>query len=293
MLSGDREDVINEARAQAYDRLMRSRDSSRIRLWWARRSRCVGSAMVVENEGRAGMLICTPAEAPGVDRGALGQLVRDIADDAIAGGLTMVQALLAPEARAEIALLDEAGYQLLARLIYLRHELVQLPRLPGQGEAIRFEPYERFGDEALLELIPRTYVDTMDCPDLVDIRRPADVLEAHKASGVFTPRWWWLALRGGAPAGCVLVNECGPSRGEVVYLGVVPEHRGQGVAGALMAQAMHQLAGEGVSLMTLAVDESNAPARRLYERLGFVGTQRKQAWARLCNPSPTSDLGEL
>ena len=66
-------------------------------------------------------------------------------------------------------------------------------------------------------------------------------------------------------------------RGELVYLGVVPEARGRGIGRALLAQAMRDTAEMGLPQMGLAVDVANQPAVRLYEEAGFKEIRRRQA----------------
>jgi GNAT superfamily N-acetyltransferase len=50
---------------------------------------------------------------------------------------------------------------------------------------------------------------------------------------------------------------------------VVPVRRGQGIGGALMAEAMALARERGAGRMDINVDEEDVDARRFYERLGF------------------------
>lgn len=60
-------------------------------------------------------------------------------------------------------------------------------------------------------------------------------------------------------------------RADIVGVGVLEEARGQGCGAALLAAAIAQAhAWEGVSVVNLAVTETQHAARRLYERHGFV-----------------------
>lgn len=76
-----------------------------------------------------------------------------------------------------------------------------------------------------------------------------------------------------------LVREMRPSirhRADIYGVGVLPQARGQGAGDALLRAATAQAqAWEGVSIINLAVTETQAAARRLYERHGFTvwGTQ--------------------
>lgn len=53
-----------------------------------------------------------------------------------------------------------------------------------------------------------------------------------------------------------------------------PDARGTGAGGALARAAIADAASNGATRIALWVNEKNAPARRAYERLGFVETGR-------------------
>lgn len=76
-----------------------------------------------------------------------------------------------------------------------------------------------------------------------------------------------IILVGGAPAGRLAVDRSG---GEIDLLDIslLPEHRGQGIGGRLLEGLLAEAARDG-RRVRLQVERAN-PARRLYERLGFV-----------------------
>lgn len=56
---------------------------------------------------------------------------------------------------------------------------------------------------------------------------------------------------------------------EILNVAVVPEHRAQGIGGALIRAALDALRQRGAGRVYLEVRVSNTAARRLYERCGF------------------------
>jgi ribosomal protein S18 acetylase RimI-like enzyme len=59
----------------------------------------------------------------------------------------------------------------------------------------------------------------------------------------------------------------------IVDIAIVPSARGLGIGGDVIAAVAQAARQQGAERLTLSVFSDNAPARRLYERLGFVGTE--------------------
>lgn len=69
---------------------------------------------------------------------------------------------------------------------------------------------------------------------------------------------------------CLLTASSEGPRLEIDMLGVVPAHRGRGVAGRLVARAMADARAAGVRRFRGVVAEDNLASRRVFERLGFT-----------------------
>lgn len=67
-----------------------------------------------------------------------------------------------------------------------------------------------------------------------------------------------------------------PARGEIYVIGIDPTAGGRGLGRSLTVAGLVHLAGIGTTVAMLFVEADNAPARRLYDRLGFAthGTRR-------------------
>ena len=68
--------------------------------------------------------------------------------------------------------------------------------------------------------------------------------------------------------------------GEILNLGVAPAHQRRGVGRVLVEHLLTLLAERGVDAVFLEVRESNAAARRLYQRLGFREVGRRPGYYR-------------
>jgi ribosomal-protein-alanine N-acetyltransferase len=65
---------------------------------------------------------------------------------------------------------------------------------------------------------------------------------------------------------------------EILSIAIDRRWRGRGLARPLLDLHMRRLAGHGVGMLFLEVDETNAAARRLYERAGFREVGRRRSY---------------
>ncbi len=125
--------------------------------------------------------------------------------------------------------------------------------------------------QALVAALEGSYLETLDCPELCGLRPIEDVIDSHMATGEYDPSRWHLIFKDGHPAGCCLLSHCPQSNSvELVYLGLAPIARGLGLGRSVLSYAITQLGPIGITQVTCAVDNRNAPAISIYESLGFT-----------------------
>ncbi|MBM3464481.1 MAG: ribosomal-protein-alanine N-acetyltransferase [Armatimonadetes bacterium] len=92
----------------------------------------------------------------------------------------------------------------------------------------------------------------------------ADALRQTSTAATF-------AMAGAQPLGAILVQYDRFGKGDISInsLAVVPEARGHKIGETLMVAALREAREKGCERAVLEVDVSNAPALRLYEKLGF------------------------
>jgi ribosomal protein S18 acetylase RimI-like enzyme len=123
-------------------------------------------------------------------------------------------------------------------------------------------------------------------------RNIEDVLAGHKAAGEFDPALWFLLLApGGVPAGVLLLSRSTRTDAlELVYLGLLKQHRGRGLGDVLMQHALASAVRIGSRRLSLAVDSQNTPALRLYHRHGLSRICTRLALLRdLRDRTPAAD----
>jgi ribosomal-protein-alanine N-acetyltransferase len=76
------------------------------------------------------------------------------------------------------------------------------------------------------------------------------------------------------------VSRIGADEAEILSIAIDAGYRGQGFSPDLLFTHLGHLAGRGVRIVFLEVEENNQPARRLYERAGFAVTGRRERYYR-------------
>jgi mycothiol synthase len=221
-------------------------------------------------------------DPPGPDGGRSGELVVHPAHRRRGLGLALARAVLAARGGTEVRLWAHgdlpAARRLAARSGFTRaRALWQMRRplagpLPGPAfpAGVTLRPFVPGADEqAWLDLNARAFASHPEQGSWVR----AD-LEHREREDWFDPAGFFLAERGGRLAGFHWTKVHRGSGedggvGEVYVVGVDPAERGSGLGRALTLAGLHHLRERGLPEVMLYVDESNTPAVRLYESLGF------------------------
>jgi ribosomal protein S18 acetylase RimI-like enzyme len=212
-----------------------------------------------------------PAELPAA-------LLRRLTENLAGGSTKIVQSLLASGDVAAAQPFAAAGFHRMAELSYLSGEAAIFPEEPPQ---LPFEmrPADALGQRQLNELIDRTYIGTLDCPQIDGLRDIEDVLSGYRGVGEYRPELWQVAIHEGQPVGCLLVNVHADVRhAELVYVGLVPEVRCRGWGLLLTRQALWLAKHAACDRLVLAVDAANAPATNVYRQAGLTQWDRREIW---------------
>jgi ribosomal protein S18 acetylase RimI-like enzyme len=232
-------------------------------------------------DGLQGAVICLPVPGasglvwpPQVDTtpptATEDSLVRHAADWLRQRGAKLGQALLTPGEAPLAAPLERNGFAHITTLWYMRHNLDLPYGLVRAADRLTYRSYADGAGDLFHATLLRTYEETLDCPEVTGVRSLAEVLEGHRAQGVYDPRRWWLALDGDRPVGVLLLTALQEyDAWEVAYVGVVPEARRRGWGRELLHKALRAAHASEASQLTLSVDARNRPAWRLYLELGF------------------------
>ena len=167
-----------------------------------------------------------------------------------------------------------AGLRFLVERVELRWPAESGAALPPRPGRLTFRPV---GDDAeVLAVVRGTLDGTLDAHARRDVARDG-VDTAARAIVEELPGPRSLVRLAYDPAGsCVGITVPGlrPWGADISYVGVLPEHRGNGYADELLLEASHLLVEGGATEVVAATDVGNAPMAAAFARCGYVVVDR-------------------
>ena len=120
-----------------------------------------------------------------------------------------------------------------------------------------------------------------------EAQQQAFLIQQHRAQHQhyrihFAEAEWLIVERGGEAIGRLYLDNR-DDRHRVIDISLVPAARGQGIGGAILSDVIAAAEAQGKSV-SIHVEVSN-PARRLYDRLGFVTVADEGIYLRLERPA--------
>lgn len=249
------------------------------------RGKATGAVWAQLQPGRTAVL-WPPALADASDTVA-GSALMDVACHFLeTHDLSLAQSALNGHHDPRAAYLRRARFQPLVDLAYLVATRDAFPGFPLQSR-LQFEAYRPAMHQRFASVVTRTYHDTLDCPRLNGVRHIEDILEGYRATGDFLPSRWMLVRRASQDIGCLLLADFPRTdHMELVYMGLVPEARGNAYGAEIARHALGLARVAGRSQMVLAVDQQNTPAMAMYARVGFVAWEERAVYIRVWHADP-------
>lgn len=181
-----------------------------------------------------------------------------------------------------IVALERTGARLFVER--LRFEWRPGTPIPESRGCLAFRPVH--DTEEILALMTRVLNGTLDAHSRDDLTRMSarEAAVRHyedELAHYRSPRDWWriATLPDGEPVGFVTParNDYNPIIG---YLGVLPEHRGNGYIDEILAEGTRILATQDVPRIRAATDLGNTPMANAFQRVGYVNFERmiNMAW---------------
>jgi len=167
-----------------------------------------------------------------------------------------------------LELLSNAGFSPVRYAFKMHAELPTLNAQYSLPQTLRLIPWDRERDDEALSVFNEAFAEHWGLPT------QDDRMWEQRFVGVpqFRADLSVLALQEETPVGlCVnWVRADAPTVGWIEAIGVIPSHRGQGVADAMMSRSLEAFRKDGLSEAELDVDTANPTgALQLYEKHGF------------------------
>jgi ribosomal protein S18 acetylase RimI-like enzyme len=208
-----------------------------------------------------------------------GNLLDQVLDELRLRGVVVAQALPTPDEPQEAHLFHSAGFADGGELLYMAATEEAFLSQPLAGD-VAFEIVSP-DDAELARVVAETYQGSLDCPLVDGWRTIEDVLAGYLATGTHRPELWRLLRRRGEAVGCLLLSDFPEyQQGELTYLGICPQHRGQGLGLIATRWTLHFAHQTNWQRVLLAVDAQNDPARRVYRDAGFHEVTTRRLLAR-------------
>ncbi|MCC6420866.1 MAG: GNAT family N-acetyltransferase [Gemmataceae bacterium] len=151
-------------------------------------------------------------------------------------------------------------------------DLNELPPAATLPEGYFWMPWDESLLESHADVKFRSFCDEIDSivfPSLSTFAGCQHLMREISRKPGFQPEATWLVGCPGGYCGTVQGVRERTELGAIQNLGITPEHRGRGLGGALLVQALHGFRRAGLDRAFLEVTAQNEGAIRLYRRLGF------------------------
>ena len=200
--------------------------------------------------------------------------------------VTLAQFLVTDDSDVDPEVLAAGDFKKLVRLAYLTVDvdssLTVEPLTVETSSPLTFQPNANAQPDRLGKLLFRTYEGSQDCPQLNGVRSADEVLAGYRQQGTFADERWFFVQSEDREVGALILTEHADTKNwELVYMGLVPEARGNGWGRAILDFARLQAGHGGAERLVLAVDEANSHAMTMYQRAGMKVWDRRTVYARL------------
>jgi ribosomal protein S18 acetylase RimI-like enzyme len=241
---------------------------------------CIAAATAVRSPGRTALVFLGYDNTINPIAPLTKPLLSAITTECLDADTRLLQSLIPPNSNELAIAFQNAGYRYLAELRYMEADVTRRPPVENPNTHLTYINYSPDTAPQFIETLKQTYQDSKDCPGLDGVRDVRDVIVGHQHTGISHPATlWFLALQNQKPVGTILLSKViRRSALEVVYMGVVPNARGKRLSDSLLSMAFEVARDSHAKSISLAVDETNTPARRAYDRWNFTEIARRRAW---------------
>ena len=177
--------------------------------------------------------------------------------------------------------LEQAGFEYVSDILTLIADEITFPMETDSGRLsfVTGPPDTIF--EEMVPLFERTFEQTNDFPTLVGLTPAAEILRSYQVGAGYQPGLWFFVRNDMENIGCLILTDHPEfEQLELLYLGILPEHRGRKYAYSLVQHSQRTARFLGRRMVTVSVDSQNQAALRVYTRSGFRLWSQKNLYTR-------------
>lgn len=278
--------LASDSRAALVDSIRRQENSKLdplTTLWIAKHQDQIVSAGWAQPQSGNAATLWPPVSNRGCESQVASTLLREIVIVLDQAGISYSQLLLEDGNDQRIESLEENGFQFVAKLEYLGRKTSSSfsHDSANKDSRLSFEPFKSEDRQWLSQIVEATYIDTLDCPSLAGLREIEDTLEGYRSTGNYRPENWFCIRMDGDVVGILILAELDLGENyELVYMGLLPQYRGEGLGNEIVQFACSHAAAAGADQIMVAVDTVNHPAQKAYVKNGFVSWANRWAYVR-------------
>jgi len=192
----------------------------------------------------------------------------------------LVMLLVDFQQSADEQLLEWFGFEKVSELLNLNAERLVFPSYHIEGR-LTFRPYKNEHWDRMTALVEKTYINTLDFPQLTGLVPAECILRGYQESHFFDPSLWYFVEFQSQSIGVLLLTQIEDSEHlELTYLGLTEDFRGQGLSLEIVQFAQYIAKLQNASHLLTAVDSANIPALNTYMRCGFQIHDQKEIYVR-------------
>ena len=185
----------------------------------------------------------------------------------------------------EKAFCSTGQFRHLSDLLYLATEIssadgIEESATPSRLQFIPLSFYTEDISVRLAELVKKTYQDSLDFSELMQVSPVELVLQGYKMDAPFRPELWFFIQQDGMDIGVLLLTDASPEQLELTYMGLIVPARRRGGAKEIVRFAKRTASRTNHQLLLTSVDAQNIPACQTYLAAGFKAWDRKKVYVR-------------
>lgn len=182
--------------------------------------------------------------------------------------------------RERVDLLEWAGFALKRETVRFEWPVGPLPEVSGR---LVFRTLEDVGEEAFVDAVARVTEGTLD-RDMREERAKQGPREAareffeEEQDMEYESGWWELAYEPEGDLVGLIMPARNPTSPVIDYIGVVPERRGEGYVGDLLARGAATLLEAGAEQIRADTDTANVPMATAFRRAGYTEFAKRREY---------------